>query len=366
VLGARVDPTQGYQTVNTLMRCSVELERIGGGFARPGIETVVVGVTRTNNSITSGSPQSFMGWHVGDQNAYGGDVGFAWSVSRTSEDGVIYGALKDVPEGTEVWDSPTSAANFYHSTATIEYQSSGTWYPVVGRQMPDSLAGNWRMTNGLIRLSPSSTNVGDLKVELYDGTTWQAAATELRYGNDSSGTFQDVGSSAIGGFFTGYDKENSTTEWVEPHVIRNSRDTVILGFTRAKGYYQTLKLHAFDFVAEFYTSASSSTVHAIQSRSTWAAQQVGTDGENISSNPGVYSSSDDGNGDRLMILQTDVAFTEYPAPAEGLYINAGTTAVAFGIGVILDGGSAFLENNEDYVAEQYLGAKSWHTVVTGR
>src|SRR5690606_32487835 len=110
---------------------------------------------------------------------------------------------------------------------------------------------------------------------------WYAMQSEMAYGVDFSGaagTFEDaVGVPELAGFATGYDGANAV--WTEPHIIRNDRDTVVIGFRRAFGQYQTFTLHAGDYFVEFYAyradlTAFSAARHAIGARTAFTTSAL--------------------------------------------------------------------------------------------
>jgi len=364
VLSATTTPIDVHLVTFT-MNGSILLQRVGGGYARANVETAVSLSVRTNGvGVVDTEPDGITDWRIRDAPAYGGVVGVAAGITRLTEDGNIRVALDTADFAPVVASTVLAPTDFYRAAATIEVSLGGTWYPVANDQAPAGMAGNWRITNGLVRFTPSSTNVGDLKIEVYDTSAWVTMETELRYGQDSSGTFSQPTSE--GGFFTGYDQENAEVEWVEPHIIRNDRDTVILGFQRAAGYFQTLRLDAAHYFAEFRSTIGSGFVHAIQSRSAWVSGGLGATAP-FSYDPGISSNSNDGNGNRLCLLYTDDgSWTKYSGSPQGIYVGTGGVTRSFGIGAILAGSSAAVGDAGLDLAEQYCAVTSWRSEVVAR
>lgn len=371
VLNVSTDPFPVFLSSGA-MRVSIGLERVANGWALPVLELVSSAAVRTNVvGVIDGEPEGVIAWRPADAAAFqmtGNEV----VRDAASSNGVAIYTL-EAPWSATTQQVFVDPSEFYTAGCLIEVQGSdNVWYPVIGRQAPQSMAGKWRISNGLIRITASATTIGDIKVEIYlaTGSQWVSMATELVYGFDASGaagTFIDD-TFELGGFGCGFDGADMV--WVEPHIIRNDRDTLVLGWRRAFGAYQTFTIHAGDYFAEFYTyrpdlTSFSTYRHAIAARSTWGSSVLSTTAP-FSASPGVQSSGNDANGNRLALIHTDTAHARYTSAASGIYQTSVVSGAAFGIGVIYQGSSASANNTGLALAEQYTVAKAWRTFAVAQ
>jgi hypothetical protein len=367
VVSVTIDPLEVFLASGAMM-CSFQLERVANGWALPVLELVSTAAVRTNAvGVADAEPDAVIGWRFQTLPFYDLDNGLT-QIERFSDgpDNVrVY--LETAPwsaTSQKVFITPSA---FYGSGCLIEIQGTdNAWYPVIGRQAPPGMAGKWRISNGLVRFTASATNVGDLKVEVFDNDVgaWRSMTSELRYGIHTGGAFSDNGSSAVSGFARATDGTNA--QWAEPYIIRNDRDTVIIGFRRARGAVQTFTLHAGDYFVEFFSHLSSSVfLQAIQARTAWTSAALSATAP-FSATPGIEESSNDANGNRLVLLYTDAAHTRYTVSPSGLYQTAGSADAAFGIGVVYAGSGAAAGNAALDIAEQWCVAKSWRTFTVAQ
>lgn len=162
------------------LTCTVSLARIAAS-SSPLIESSLTQALRPNGaSITLPAP-----WHAIPAGAEGYSLPLA-PISRPSESGDV--SFFDDPTLANTWVHWTEEpADHYDGAATIEVGACddpvtggttapippvSTYYPIVGRQMPNYTYG-WRVSNGLVRFKPiySSDTVG-LIVEAWTGTRW--------------------------------------------------------------------------------------------------------------------------------------------------------------------------------------------------
>jgi hypothetical protein len=208
VLGARVDPVLAYQT-NRLMRCAVDLERVGGGYKQAEIDGVAVVSVRSFTNSTpdvldrkytvAGFPSS------ADWREFEGDLDL--SISRTGEFGTSASWYDDTTPNTDkviLARAYIDAADYYDAACRVEQDVSSTWYEVVGDQATTTTPAELRISNGLARIS-------------HDGSDWLLEAWESGPGWETVGTF-DLNTS--GGVLTPY----------SPTIVRNSPEAVTLHY----------------------------------------------------------------------------------------------------------------------------------------
>lgn len=367
VLAVTVAPLEVF-LASGAMQCSFQLERVANGWARPVLELVSTGAVRTNVvGVIDGEPDGVIGWRHATAPSH--DFPATVTVFRSADPEDLRVFTQAAPWSATSQKVFTEPAVFYSAGCKIEIKADdNVWYPVVGRQAPVGMAGRWRIGNGQIRVSASATTVGDLKVELWVGDEWVSMSTELVYGSHDTGTGLFAESALWGGFGTGYAADVGTAEWVEPFIIRNDRDTCVIGFRRANQQVQTFTVNIGDYFVEFWTYrifGGGGGAHAINARSSWTATALSATAP-FSAAAGIQQSANDANGNRLMLLYTDVVFTRYTASANGLYQSgspSSTAEAAFGIAAILNGSSATSGNTALDIAEQWMVAKSWRTFV---
>jgi hypothetical protein len=161
------------------------MRRVAGGFAEPLFEVIASYVERTNaHSMGVAPARAALGLP-------GSSTEYDWPVMNATElrnlgDGsgstVRWLENDTYPPSTSVLRWFAAASAFYHGAATVEIKYGSTYYPVDGSQIPRGAS--WRLSNGLIRVYPSTT-AGNIVVETYDGSSaWEAI--EYRFG--TSGT----------------------------------------------------------------------------------------------------------------------------------------------------------------------------------
>lgn len=364
VLGVTVTPLEVF-LASGAMTVSVSLERVADGWNRPVLELVSTGAVRTNAvGVIDGEPDGVIGWRYASAPSH--DFPATVTIYRENDPDDLRVFTEVAPWSATSQKVFTEPSLFYSAGARIEFQADDdVWYPVVGRQAPAGMAGRWRIGNGQIRVSASATTIGDLKVELWVGDEWVSMSTELVYGQHNSGTGLFTESPLWGGFGTGYAVDVGSAEWIDPFIVRNDRDTCIIGFRRANQQVQTFTVNIGDYFVEFWShrlSSGGAGRHAINARSSWTAAALSATAP-FSAAAGIQSSANDANGNRLLLLYTDAAFTRYTTSANGLYQTLASDDAAFGIAAILQGSGAVTGNAALDLAEQWMVAKSWRTFV---
>jgi hypothetical protein len=187
----------------------VRMRRVGG-YSAPQFEWIVQQMLRTNShgiTVVAGSypggqyavPSSAVELNTG---------GSAYAYSRTSADGAL-----TVMSANRLVGSTLFAAYFlppasrYLGMCQLEVSYGGTYYPVMGSQIPASAT--WRLSNGLVRVSLTGATIA---VSPYDGSQW-----------DASATFQMGATSAA----------QTITSISTPRIIRNTPELVVLRLSAA-------------------------------------------------------------------------------------------------------------------------------------
>lgn len=157
-------------------RYQVEMVRMPG-YSQPRLEHLHVGQYRTNvHGVESG--YYYLGVPSAHVNFGITGNGYDGYASRTTDSGAltIYGNQYPTITPAAAFEATASyylpIASSYVGAATIEVGTSLA--TVVGRQVP--LSTNWRLSNGLVRVTPSAS-AGKIDIAHYDGTQWETAKT---------------------------------------------------------------------------------------------------------------------------------------------------------------------------------------------
>lgn len=367
VLSASVDQIGPASSARAAF--SVTLEPTPG-YTAPLVEMDASAVVRTNAcGATAGEPAAIgSAWHASASTYDSLTVGGTLVGARTGSDGVVYYAGQTAPF-TRVTNAFPSIAGRYSGTCRIEVRYGGTWYTVVGQQVPASAAGNWRISNSLVRFTyatytGSAATVGGLQVEVWDGGAWRDTVT-MKLGTWDGAAFTDaawVGGDGIGSTSVA----SGAIEAVPVRVLRNSPETVTIGFYKANTATQFLSLDMGAMFCTLTTRAIGTVQPFLRPVGTETAAGVGV-GTIWSTDPARVRSTNDANGNRYWIgyVQNAGGVTQNGGVRHGANIATGT-AVTFGIGVVLDGSSAAAGNTGLDLAEQYVGQCAWRQRVVVR
>lgn len=218
VSSASVEPYVTF-LLNGTMRAQVQLERLKGGWAKPTIDTMWRYAVRTNTkgivSVTGSPIQA-----VTDDNTLESSSTFA-AAYTTATGGIRVYSGSVANNGVYSQSAgPNSLSQPGSCLLEIDYTGSGAWYPVIGSQISMPVGRNWRISNGLVRVSLSTASAGRLQVEIWTGS-WEALPL-LRRWNSTATYF---------GLLTATD---TASRVLEPIVLRNSPDCVVVAMESMK------------------------------------------------------------------------------------------------------------------------------------
>lgn len=239
--------------------------------------------------------------------------------------------------------------DYYVGAAKLESKLDGsTYYPIVGRQAPIT-PGNWRLNNGLIRLTGSATAGVLFAIQAYNGTSWGTVSLNM-----TTSYRNQVATDAS--LLTATDAQVSAVQ-----VLRNSPAVVSLrlwwSWTSAsagasvpspdalknllKNYPRAMDvtLRRGDRLASCYISTGG-TAYTLFSEHTGAATTSITGGTRFTSN--------DADGNRFVQANLDNG---------GTYPGRGSPW-GWGIGFEIGGSSATGKEAAQEIAYQYYGALS--------
>lgn len=210
IRSVQVDPEAVYIT-SGVSRFSITMERIGGGFSRPQFESIVQSVVRTNSHGVTAPAGFDLSWYAGTSTE--ADVAYSGIWSLTLAEGAHKWHTVTAPAGPTSYYISSRAADYYLNSARLEVQYGATWYPVVGQQIPLGTGVNWRISNGAVRLYPTSvTGNGRFTVEAWRSADGWAGR---EYGVISAAsTFENI---------TGTTSDSSSVK-----VIKNSPEMVVV------------------------------------------------------------------------------------------------------------------------------------------
>lgn len=191
---------------------SVALQRVGG-YSNPTFECVrSTPVTRTNAHSFTGTSLIVV---PGTGTSYTFDVpdySFAAYDTRASADGVTL----NVSTSTYNWYRFDVAPDeFYSACCKIEIEYDGTWYPVVGQQIPRST--RFRIGNELVRFT-SGDSTDEATFEMWNGSSW--SSFEVSFYDSSSNKRK------IGRYTPGMDGWSTTARDIPVTIVRNGPEQV--------------------------------------------------------------------------------------------------------------------------------------------
>lgn len=342
---------------------STDLVRVTG-YSAPLIELDALGVVRTNGvGITSGEPIAISQVYHESAMTYTGNGGSGLH-TRTGEDGDVYLPLDTTPF-QKLSQAFPSIANRYEGMCSIEVKYGSTWYPVVGRQVPSAAAGNWRISNGIVRFTYATYagvagTRGGLLVEVFTGGAWRTTVT-MKQGNWTGAAYDESAASAgIGDTAS----PNGAIVAAPLRVLRNSPETVVIAFDKGLRCLQYLTLQAGAAFCTLATrQATGSTEYFIRPVAAETAAALGSAAP-FTYDPGVARSTNDANGNRYALFYTysNVWFLQDGGIRTGAARAAGSL-VEYAIGVVIGGSGAVTNDKGTDLALQYLGQAQWRQRV---
>ncbi len=340
VVGTSVGSSAVMLSTGFVPEVDVELEQIPG-FAKPTWETTTSSVVRANvHGITSGTaPSSVVGSFV---SAPTWSVDADWMpsgftiISRPVQSGVGGGGgaylghqiiLSFGPQTLTSFRVNGPAANFYDWGCQVEIEwTSGVWYPVVGRDVPQDA--RWRISNGLVRLTSAKSGTPGT-IEMWDGTGWESR--NVTHWDASAPTF------GIGEPQTGY--------FGSLAILRNSHEQVTVqttGYFRTTTYSVARGCHHVEYTN--YSRAGSWLGIGLDSSHAAACTAI---------TGGLRATSNDANGNRVVFGMAD---TFSSSTANGGIWSSGATsdrANAGFVGFELNGSGAAARNTAQEIAYNF-------------
>jgi hypothetical protein len=155
IRSVQVDPESVYIT-SGVSRFTITMERVGGGYSRPQFESIAQQVVYSNSHGVTAPAGFDLSWYAGSGTE--ADVAYTGIWSLTLAEGAHKWHAAFAPSGPTSYYISTRPADYYLNTARVEVQYGSTWYPVVGQQVPLGTGVNWRISNGAIRLYPTSVS----------------------------------------------------------------------------------------------------------------------------------------------------------------------------------------------------------------
>jgi hypothetical protein len=209
VRSSNVSPVLGVSYESFAFQYSLDLARVGG-YSSPVVEMTVSALERDpdpSSASTSivGYPAAATWWSQLSSSTY--------TDSRPSETGSVSLQYFQVDSGAPFdlsMQYQVAPADFYDGAAIIEQLVGGTWYPVVGRQLPQISAASIRVGNGMVRASISTGAVIFTPyVQFADSTSsWRVGTARgsldnvalsggVRLGTDEVGNYVDPPQSSL-------------------------------------------------------------------------------------------------------------------------------------------------------------------------
>lgn len=349
VLSSNVDTAQEWVAKNRV-RWSVSLARLPD-YALPQIEAVLFGSFRANSHAIT--PTGLVWFPSGAYNIYASispNRNSFGTVTRTTDDGSVLGYYPRSGSSSAAERATlqymVAASDWYDGACRVEVNYGGTYYPVVGRN-PYSLLSStgWRITNGRLRVAPSST-AGRLDVSVYDtgAAAWETTTFKL---------YTSTGGSDIDAILTFAVLRNSPEEVVVRLGLQESITAVVptkvrhtLDLTLRRGAHQV----------EGYWTTEQGTVLGYVKPNTVTASTTLTGG--------IRATADDGSSNRY-VIQTPRAKTNDLVNG-GLYLTTGANAFPFSIGIEYGGSGASYPNTAAGLSDEYFGAYTGLFQVLGR
>lgn len=343
VRSVTVPSTDVMLSTGSILGCEIVMERVGG-YASPWFEVIVLSVVRTEDyGITT--PQGVIGWYYDttdravDTTTLGtyGPLTIREADFSAATNMVIYA---EAPHALSSYRFALDADEFYFGACTLEAKFGSTWYPMVGRHIPDVTGTEWRISNGIVRLTAGASTS---TFEVHNGTAWESQNVGL-YQAGSIRSFGRVGAGALR----------------QPEVLQNSPVGLVL---RTSG----------EFVQITYTLRPGArhveiTIvdnNDIATPSDWG---VGFTAVNActSITGGIRRTSNDANGNRMVFIGPSGVVKDVVNGEIHVASPATAEVMQFGVGVEYAGSTATTDNTAAMIVENFVAAASFSQRVVPR
>jgi hypothetical protein len=233
------------------------------------------------------------------------------------------------------------ASTYYIGSCRVEGLYGATWFPLVGRPTTPLVQGQWRISNGQVRLTLGASFASPAVLEVWDSTLLAWEAVNLLH-NDSA-------ASALG-----YAGLNVTGQRLE--ILRNSPEMVVVRvsgfvlqetFTIRRGGYQ---------VAWTVKNAGGNSI------STTTGVKFATATACTAITAGIRPTANDANGNQTVLASAHACTTDLVNGAIRLTASQ-TTPATFMLGISLNGSTASTGNTPAELVGQFMGVTSWRQRV---
>lgn len=230
-------------------------------------------------------------------------------------------------------------ANFYIGACTIEQGSP--LQPVVGMMLAQPDLVNWRLSNGLVRVTPNGT-AGKLDISHWDwANAWSTPKTYQITGTTLAGALYNPRSLTIA--------RNS----VEECVIRLGCASSVQGIAFGR-INLDISLRRGDRLARIYLTSDRADQWQVKRDTTEAATAITYGAVTLG---GIRATNNDGDINRYVLLSYQAAVTSDLVNGK-LTQNALSTTMDIGIGLESGGASASAPDRAFDLAQQYLAMQS--------
>ena len=333
VLGAAHTTDPFTMVRGNLYDYTVDLEAVPG-FSNPLFESIITGGLLNNVvGAVNGDAQWFHAFPLTTVEYFGGSGVFYDRVGWDGTTRMLYGTTSAPSITAHFYLAP---ANYYIGAATFEQGSP--YATVVGRQEVQADLVNWRLSNGLVRVTPNAT-AGKLDVSHWKGAAWAAAKT-YRFTETLNGYL-------VNGF-------TSVT------VLRNCPEetTIRLGAISSGGLGWgriniDLGLRRGDRLVRGYLSSDSQGDWQVARDTTEAATAI-TYGAVTLGN--IRATANDADGNRYVLISDQKAVTSDLVNGK-LTQNAPSYTMDFGIGSEIGGSGSSAPERAVDIAQQYLAVQ---------
>lgn len=317
----------------------IELEQLTG-FATTAFELTTMSVVRTNGHGIA-TPVGVVATELTNTNGYETDLRPVLSSASGSSRYTADGGAIIVPF---TWTAPlalTSArftappSTFYVGSCRLEVQINGTWYPMIGRQIPAGYL--WRISNGLVRLTPATSTSTDGTFEMWDqlgSASWESRKVS-HWSNGALGTK------------IGFPDSTFPT----PVVLRNSPEEVVVKVASSAGRNQdfTYRIQRGARIVSFsFTAAVAQKIGIGYAAADFAGSTSFTGG--------IARTASDSAGNRLAFGMA--AASSYDTGSGAAWMTSADTSGSGWIGADLGGLGVTTA-----LRDEFLGACSWRQRV---